>query len=88
MAEVQGYVPGYRLTADPQFDEIGGRRDLVDPAFRHDVLAGLALLAASRTGPVQLPPDWTSLRQIKPQPAKNFPPVFGYNAVRIPPICM
>ena len=26
VAEVQSYVPGYRLTADPQFDEIGGRR--------------------------------------------------------------
>ncbi len=26
VGEVQSYVPGYRLTADPQFDEIGGRR--------------------------------------------------------------
>jgi len=26
VAEVQTYVPGYRLTADPQFDEIDGRR--------------------------------------------------------------
>lgn len=26
VAEVQQYVPGYRLTAEPQFDEIGGRR--------------------------------------------------------------
>ena len=26
VTEVQGYVPGYRLTADPQFDEIDGRR--------------------------------------------------------------
>ena len=46
--------------------------------------SGLALLNASRTGPAQLPPDWTSLRQIKPQPAQKFPPVFGYNAIRIP----
>jgi acetaldehyde dehydrogenase len=26
VGEVQQYVPGYRLTAEPQFDEIGGRR--------------------------------------------------------------
>ena len=46
--------------------------------------SGISLLAASRSGPTQLPSDWTSLRQVKPQPAKNFPPVFGYNAIRIP----
>ena len=51
----------------------------------HDIKAsGLALLAASRSGPTQLPSDWTSLREIKPQPAKNFPALFGYNAIRIP----
>ena len=46
--------------------------------------SGLALLAASRTGATQLPADWTSLHDFKPAPAKNFPALFGYNAIRIP----
>lgn len=46
--------------------------------------SGLALLAASRVGVTQLPADWTSLHEVKPQPAKHFPAVFGYNAIRIP----
>ena len=46
--------------------------------------SGLALTQAARLGPAQLPPDWLSLRQIQPQAAKNFPAVFGYNAIRVP----
>ena len=45
--------------------------------------SGLAILAAAKFGPVDLPSDWISIKA-KPVPAKGFPPLFGYNAVRIP----
>ena len=45
---------------------------------------GLALLDASRFGSHGLPTDWVALAGDRPRPAKNFPPVFGYNAIRIP----
>ncbi len=44
---------------------------------------GLALIAASRFGPGDLPTDWVSLKAA-PAPAKGFPHEFGYNAVRVP----
>ena len=44
---------------------------------------GLALLAAARFGPASLPSDWISLAG-DPAPAKGVPPVFSYDAVRIP----
>ncbi len=45
--------------------------------------SGLAILAAAKFGPVDLPSDWISIKAT-PVPAKGFPPLFGYNAVRIP----
>ena len=45
--------------------------------------SGVALLEAARFGPGDLPSDWVSLKE-EPAPAKNYPPVFGYNALRIP----
>lgn len=45
--------------------------------------SGLAILAASKFGPVDLPSDWISIKAA-PVPAKGFPPLFGYNALRIP----
>lgn len=44
---------------------------------------GLALVAASRFGPGDLPSDWVSLKGA-PAPAKGFPREFGYNALRVP----
>jgi len=45
---------------------------------------GLKLLSESRFGPRGLPADWQSVRGPSVAPAKNFPPQFGYNAIRIP----
>ncbi len=45
--------------------------------------SGLAILAAAKFGPVDLPSDWISIKAA-PVPAKGFPPLFGYNALRIP----
>ena len=45
---------------------------------------GLAVLAKSGFGPLRLPADWQSLAGPAPVPAKDFPPRFGYDAIRIP----
>jgi endo-1,4-beta-D-glucanase Y len=45
---------------------------------------GLKLLGESRFGPRGLPADWQSVGGPALAPAKNFPPQFGYNAIRIP----
>ena len=57
----------------------------LDPAPEWDRLigSGLALLTSARFGRWHLPPDWLSL-QAPPAPAHEFPPMFGYNAIRIP----
>jgi endoglucanase len=45
---------------------------------------GKTLIGLSRFGPKRLPTNWISLGAAQPQPAHAFPPVFGYDAVRIP----
>jgi endoglucanase len=45
---------------------------------------GLALLQASSFGPLRLPTDWIALGSGIPHPAAKFPPLFGYDAIRIP----
>ena len=47
------------------------------------IASGQRLAATLRFGQRQLPPDWTQLTE-PPRPAPEFPPVFGYNALRIP----
>lgn len=48
------------------------------------IASGLELLAQSRFGPRDLPPEWLALAGETPAPAAGFDPVFGYNAVRVP----
>lgn len=46
--------------------------------------AGLELLAIARLGPARLPPDWIAAPAGGPvSVAEGFPPVFGYNSLRI-----
>lgn len=59
-------------TLAPEFDWDGVREN------------GLRLLAESRFGARGLPTDWQSVGAAAMAPAKNFPPQFGYNAIRIP----
>ena len=59
-------------TLAPEFDWDGVREN------------GLRLLAKSRFGARSLPTDWQSVAGPTTAPAKNFPPQFGYNAIRIP----
>jgi endoglucanase len=53
------------------------------PAWQELSESGVALLREARFGPWRLPPDWLTLnRPLRPSP--RFPPMFGYNAIRIP----
>ncbi|MCC6734501.1 MAG: endoglucanase [Bauldia sp.] len=56
------------------------------PAYPWEAVtsSGIALLDQSRTGPAELPPEWSSLGNRTPRPAAGFDRVFGYNAIRIP----
>ena len=44
----------------------------------------MQLVEAARFSPLQLPPDWLFIGKKDLQIAKDFEPVYGYNAVRIP----
>jgi endo-1,4-beta-D-glucanase Y len=53
------------------------------PVWSQLLASGHRLATSLRFGQRQLPPDWALLAE-PPRPAPGFPPVFGYNAVRIP----
>jgi endoglucanase len=46
--------------------------------------SGLQLIDQAKFGPARLPTNWISLAAGAVSPAKGFPNVFGYDAVRIP----
>jgi endoglucanase len=46
--------------------------------------SGLKLIDEARFGSNRLPSNWISLAGKAPEPARGFPTVFGYDAVRIP----
>lgn len=46
--------------------------------------SGLTLLRKARFSPWMLPPDWLLVEGAKLRVAPDFPPTYGYNAVRIP----
>ena len=46
--------------------------------------SGLQLIDQARFGPARLPTNWISLSAGAVSPAKGYPSVFGYDAVRIP----
>ncbi len=46
--------------------------------------AGELLISAAHFGPRALPSNWVSVVGNTPTPARPFPPLFGYDAVRVP----
>jgi endo-1,4-beta-D-glucanase Y len=62
------------------------RLPIVAPEFDWARLTrtGLDLMRTARFGASALPTEWISVRDAKPRPADGFPPVFSYNAIRIP----
>jgi endoglucanase len=59
--------------------------DRIAPSPKWQALAadGEALIRGLKFGPRQMPADWVSARTAL-KPASDFPPEFGYNALRIP----
>lgn len=62
------------------------RLPIVAPEFDWAALtaSGLNLIRRSRFGTAKLPTEWISLKGEEPRPADGFPPLFSYNAIRIP----
>lgn len=60
--------------------------EAISPKLRDAELerSGLRLVTEGRFAQAGLPADWTSLAGERPEPARKFPPQFGYNAVRVP----
>lgn len=56
------------------------------PEYPWQALArtGVDLIDRARFGPSRLPSDWVAITSPDLSPAQGFPPVFGYNAIRIP----
>ncbi len=56
------------------------------PEYPWQALArtGVDLIDRARFGPSHMPSDWVAITPSGLRPAEGFPPVFGYNAIRIP----
>jgi endoglucanase len=83
----EGFVHGGVVTVNlsywifPALQELA--RIAPSPAWQELTASGLELLHEARLGAWKLPPDWLALAE-PPRPSDLFPPVFGYNAIRIP----
>jgi len=66
----------------PALDRLGSISHSAD--WSGVALSGLSFIDAARFGSSRLPSNWISLAGKAPEPARGFPAVFGYDAVRIP----
>jgi endoglucanase len=66
----------------PALDRLGSISQSAD--WSGIAQSGLGLIDAARFGSSRLPSNWISLAGKAPEPARDFPAVFGYDAVRIP----
>lgn len=84
---LEGFEKPEGVTVNLSYWVFPALRDIgrADPAPEWDELAatGIAMLRYSYFGRWALPPDWLRLGE-RVAPADNFPPRFGYDAVRIP----
>jgi endoglucanase len=82
-----GFVHGSVVTVNLSywiFPALQGLAPVVpSPAWQQLAASGLELLRTARFGAQRLPPDWLELSE-PPRPSGRFPPLFGYNAIRIP----
>jgi endoglucanase len=83
----EGFVHGRVATVNLSYWVFPALRELAravpSPAWEELATSGVELVRAARFGARQLPPDWLALTD-PPRPSRRFPPVFGYNAIRIP----
>lgn len=66
----------------PAFDALA--KIAPSPAWAKLRAGGYALLAAARFGKAGLPTDWVSVKEKAPAPAAGRPPLFSYDAIRVP----
>ncbi len=66
----------------PALDRLGSISHFAD--WSGVAQSGLSFIDAARFGSSRLPSNWISLAGKAPEPARGFPAVFGYDAVRIP----
>ena len=87
----QGFGPGERSDGPvvnlsywifPALDRLGSISHSAD--WSGVAQSGLGLIDAARFGSSRLPSNWISLAGKAPEPARDFPTVFGYDAIRIP----
>ncbi|MCF4124836.1 glycosyl hydrolase family 8 [Methylobacterium sp. SyP6R] len=66
----------------PAFQRLG----IVAPEYdwASVIRSGIEILRRSRFGPSALPTEWISAKDEGLRPADGFPPLFSYNAIRIP----
>ncbi|WP_425350114.1 glycosyl hydrolase family 8 [Methylobacterium tarhaniae] len=66
----------------PAFQRLG----IVAPEYdwASVIRSGVEILRQSRFGPSGLPTEWISAKEEALRPADGFPPLFSYNAIRIP----
>jgi len=83
-----GFVNGAEITVNPSyyvwpaldtFARLDGKA-----AWQRVIASGEELLRQARFGPSQLPPDWVAVTPGAVAPARNKPPRFGYDAIRVP----
>ncbi len=48
------------------------------------IRSGVGVLRDARFGPSNLPTEWISAKETALRPADGFPPLFSYNAIRVP----
>ncbi len=86
----EGFVHGQRLTLNPSYFIFPAFEDLSHLIFRREMkklgTSGKVLCADGGFGSFQLSPDWVWLegKTFSLPLASDFPPVFGYNAIRVP----
>ncbi len=82
-----GFVKPDGTTLNPSYYVFPALREVAEAVpggpWKDLAKSGLALLAQARFGDWQLTPDWI-LDGDPVTPAPGFPPLFGYNAIRIP----
>ncbi len=87
---VNGFATATEVTLNPSYFVFPAFRVFAeiapDPRWGRLERDSLQLIDRGRFGVWQLPPDWLSLQRATGdmQPAQNWPPRFGFDAVRVP----
>jgi endoglucanase len=83
----QGFAGPGKLVVNPSYwvypALAAAARADADPVWGRLAASRTAILGAARFGEHTLPPDWLDIAA-EAKPAAGFPPVFGFNAIRVP----